>query len=176
MPPFFNLIRDICLLRRAPQDLPYSVANLFAVVVACVLLDLAVAVVRATPLADALAGAVLGLGFTLGTLNLVLSLRGLRNRFVQAATALLACALAFTLLSLPLLLLTGEPPKSAATATPLQLLLSAIGLPLLVWQVIVEAHVLRHSLDVPFLTGIMIAILWIVAILALGAAAGAPGL
>jgi hypothetical protein len=95
---------------------------------------------------------------------------------VQSATALLACALAFTLLSLPLLLLTGEPPKSAATATPLQLLLSAIGLPLLVWQVIVEAHVLRHSLDVPFLTGIMIAILWIVAILALAAAAGAPGL
>jgi len=104
----------------------------------------------------------------------VLSIRGLRNRFVQAATALLACALAFTLLSLPLLLLTGEPPKSAATATRLQLIVSAIGLPLLVWQVIVEAHVLRHSLDIPFLSGIMIAILWIVAILALGAAAGAP--
>ena len=174
MPAFFYLIRDICLLRRGPQDLPYSVQNLLAVAGICVLLDLAVAFVRATPLGDALAGAVLGLGFTLGALNLVLSIRGLRNRFVQAATALLACALAFTLLSLPLLLLTGEPPKSAGTATPLQLIVSAIGLPLLVWQVIVEAHVLRHSLDIPFLSGIMIAILWIVAILALGAAAGAP--
>lgn len=175
MPPFFLLIRDICLLRRGPQDVPYSPILLLAVASACVIVDIAVASARVISLGDALAGTLLGLAFTLGALNLLLTLRGLRHRFVQTATALLACALAFTMLNLPLLLLAGNGPITAATATPLQLLLSVVGLPLLVWQVIVEAHVLRHSLNVPMLTGVMIAILWIVAILALSMAAGAPG-
>ena len=38
MPPFVFLIRDICLLRRGPQDLPYSVSLLVAAAAACVLL------------------------------------------------------------------------------------------------------------------------------------------
>ena len=58
--------------------------------------------------------------------------------------------------------------------TGLQLLLGVISLPLLLWKIAVDAHVFRHSLDVPFLTGIVIAVLWIVAALALGGIAGAP--
>jgi hypothetical protein len=97
MPPLFNLIRDICLLRRGPQDLPYSLPALVSVAGACVVVQLGVAVARSAPLGGVLAGAILWLMVTLGALNLILTLRGLRNRFVQSATALLGCALWLTM-------------------------------------------------------------------------------
>ena len=176
MPPFFQLIRDICLLRRGPQDLPYSIPLLIAVAAGCVALQLGVAIARNLPLNGVFAGAVLWLLASLGALNLILNLRGLRNRFVQAGTALLGCAFVFTLLSMPIALLVGEPPTSADQMTPLQLLLGIVSLPLLVWKIVVDAHVFRHSFDVPFLSGIVIALLWIIGAMALAGAAGAPAM
>jgi len=174
MPPLFYLIRDICLLRRGPQDLPYSIPALAGVAAACVMVHLGVAYLRNVPLGAVFAGAVLWLAFTLGALNLILMLRGLRNRFVQSATALLGCALAFTLLSIPIAMLVGEPPTNPEQVTPLQLLLGVVSLPLLLWKIIVDAHVFRHSFDLPFFSGVVIALLWIVAALALAGASGAP--
>lgn len=175
MPPFVYVIRDICLLRRGPQDLPYSVLLLLGVAAACIALQLGVAVARGVPVGSVFAGALLWLMFTLGALNIVLTLRGLRNRFVQAATALLGCALAFTLLSLPIALLVGDPPTSGDKMTPLQLLLGLVSLPLLIWKVVVDAHVFRHSFDIPFVSGVVIALLWIIAAMALANISGAPG-
>jgi len=163
MPPFVFLIRDICLLRRGPQDLPYSVSLLVAAAAACVVLQLGIAVVRSAPLDGVLAGALLELMFTLGALNIILTLRGLRNRFVQSATALLGCTLAFILLNVPILLLIGEPPATVEQLTSLQMLLVLVSLPLVVWKVLVDAHIFRHSFNVPFLSGIVIALLWIIA-------------
>ena len=176
MPSFFELIRDICLLRRGPQDLPYSVPLLGYVAAACVIVQLAVAVARNAPVGGVLAGAALWLLMTLGALNLILTLRGLRNRFVQAGTALLGCALVFTLLSVPIALLLEEPPTPPQQLSSLQLVLGLISLPLLVWKIIVDAHVFRNSFDVPFLSGIVIALLWIIAAMALASIAGAPAL
>jgi hypothetical protein len=166
MPPLLTLIRDICLLRRGPQDVPYSIPLLAAVAAACIVLQLGVAVARNVPLGQVFGGAVIWLLFTM---------RGLRNRFVQSATALLGCALAFTLLSLPIALLVADRPLTTDQVTPLQLLLGVVSLPLLVWKIAVDAHVFRHSFDIPFLSGIVIALLWIIAATALAAASGAPG-
>jgi len=176
MPPFFELIRDICLLRRGPQDLPYSTTLLAAVAASCVIVQLGVAVARSIPLAGVLTGAVMRLIVTLGALNLLLTVRGMRNRFVQSATALLGCALVFNLLSVPVALLLPEPGPLPQEPTPLLLLLGLVSLPLLVWKIVVDAHVFRHSLDLPFLSGMVIALLWIVAAMALASLAGAPAL
>jgi hypothetical protein len=174
MPPILLTVRDICLLRRGPQDLPHSTALLAQVAALCVAIQLAVAFARDAPVGAVLAGALLWLVFTLGVLQFMLSLRGLRNRFVQAGTALLACALVFTLLSLPVALLVGTPPTTPEQLTPLQLLLGVVSLPLLIWKVMVDAHVFRHSLDIPFFAGIVIALLWIVAAMVLSGISGAP--
>jgi len=163
MPPFVYLIRDVCLLRRGPQDLPYSVSLLAAVAAAWLVLQLGVAVARAVPLDGVFAGAALELMFTLGALNVILTLRGLRNRFVQTATALLGCTLVFILLNVPILLLIGDPPTTVQQISPLQILLVLVSLPLLVWKVLVDAHIFRHSFDVPYLSGVVIALLWIIA-------------
>jgi hypothetical protein len=101
--------------------------------------------------------------FTLGALNVILTLRGLRNRFVQTATALLGCTLVFILLNVPILLLIGDPPTTVQQLSSLQVLLVLVSLPLLVWKVLVDAHIFRHSFDVPYLSGVVIALLWIIA-------------
>jgi hypothetical protein len=176
MPPFFELIRDICILRRGPQDLPYSIPLLLAVAAACVVVQLGVAIARNTPLGGVLVGAFMWLMMTLGALHLILTVRNLRNRFVQAATALLGCALVFTLLSLPIALLIPDPPPTAQQMTPLQLVLGIVSLPLLIWKLVVDAHVFRHSFDVPFMSGLLISLFWIFAAFALSSLAGSPAI
>jgi hypothetical protein len=167
---------DICLLRSGPQDLPYSPRLLLIVCAISLLLQMLLAsVLGATQ--DSLGTGILSLVFNFGVLYLLLSLRGLSGRFFQAALALVSCALVFSVLSLPIALLTGSPPVTADQITPLQILLGLVSLPLLVWKVLVDAHILRHSLNVPFLSGIIIAVLWLIGELALNAVSGtaSPG-
>ncbi len=175
MPPLILVIRDILLLRRGPQDLPYSPPTLAAVVTLCIVVQIGAALIaRQASLGGVLGGALLWLCFTLLTLNLLLSMRGLRSRFVQTATALLSCTLVFAVISMPIALLAGEPPATPEQLTSLQLVLGTIALPLLIWKVVVDAHVFRHSLNLPFAGGVLIAVLWVIAALILSGFAGAP--
>jgi hypothetical protein len=170
------IVRDILLLRRGPQDLPHSTQVLTSVAALCVIVQISIALfVRDVSLGAVLGGALLWLAFTLLTLNLLLALRGLRSRFVQSATALLSCTLVFTVLSTPIALLAGTPPPTPEQMTGVQMLLGAISLPLLVWKIVVDAHVFRHSLNLPFAGGLLIALLWIVAALLLSGFSGAAG-
>jgi hypothetical protein len=165
------LLRDLCQLRRGPQDMPHSPRLLIGVCIASLLLQLGI--VRVLGIAgDALGAGVLSLAFNLGVLYLLLNLRGLTSRFVQAALALLCCAMVFSLLSLPIVLLAGGHPPTPEQVTPLQLLLGLVALPIVVWKLVVDAHILRHSMNLPFLGGLAVALLWLVAELAFGAAIG----
>lgn len=171
--PFPSLLRDVILLRRGPQDMPYSPRLLVLVCGASVLLQLAIAHVLAIP-GDALGAGLIGLAFNLGLLYLLLRLRHVSSRFVQTAIALTACAIVFAILSAPIVLAVGGKPPTPGTMTPLQALLGMFALPVVVWKLIVDAHILRHCLDLPFAGGLLIALFWIIAELVLGAAIGGP--
>jgi hypothetical protein len=171
MSQLLTLLWDICRLRRGPQDLPYSPRLLLVVAAVSLGVQLAIASVLGMQ-QDTLGPGMLSLALNLGALYLLLNLRGKQSRFMQTALAMLSCALLFTLLSVPIVLLVGERPPLPEQISPLQALLGLISLPLLVWKIMVDAHILRHSLDVPFLAGVVIAVLWLIAELALGAAAG----
>lgn len=174
MLPVLLIVRDILLLRRGPQDLPFAPYLLVRAAALCVIVQTAIAlIVHDTSLATVLVGALLWLVFTLLTLNLLLTLRGLRSRFVQMASALLSCTLVFTVLSAPIALLAGDTPVNAETMTPLQMLIGAVSLPLLIWKLVVDAHIFRHSLNLPFAAGLLVAILWIGAALMLRVLASA---
>jgi len=173
MPAFVPILRDVMLLRRGPQDMPYSPPLLVTIGALCVLVQLIVTLMRGQPAGAVTLGAMLWLAFTLGALRLILQLRGFGNRFVQAATTLLGCNLVFTIFAIPVALLAGEPPTSPEAMTPGQILAGLVSLPLLLWKIAVDAHVFRHSFGIPFLSGIVIALLWIVAALALSGL-GAP--
>jgi hypothetical protein len=171
MPAFLLVLRDVILLRRGPQDMPHSPRLLVWVCGASLLLQLAIASVLAIP-GDALGAGLIGLAFNLGVLYLLLNLRGVRARFVQAALALTSCAIVFAILSVPIVLAVGGKPPTPETITSLQALLGMLALPIVVWKLIVDAHILRHSLNLPFAAGLLIALFWIIAELSFGAAIG----
>ncbi|HSN01575.1 MAG TPA: hypothetical protein VLS52_11255, partial [Rudaea sp.] len=87
---------------------------------------------------------------------------------------LTSCAIVFAILSVPIVLAVGGKPPTPETITPLQALLGMLALPIVVWKLIVDAHILRHSLNLPFAAGLLIALFWIIAELSFGAALGGP--
>jgi hypothetical protein len=173
MGQLLNLFWDICRLRRGPQDLPFSPSLLLMVCALFLGLQLAIGSVLGIQEGSFSVG-VLSLVFNFGALYLLLTLRGLSNRFVQTALALLCCAVLFTVLNLPIeLSVVGTKPLAPEQLTPVQMLLVLASLPLLIWKLMIDAHILRHGLNVPFLVGMAIAVLWLVAELALISLAGA---
>ena len=156
MKSLLESIRDILLLRRGPQDLPYSSGLLAALILLALAIGLAVAAQRATIAAAApqLAFEIL-LVLALAWVPLVVARR--RERFVQTATALVAAAIAFNLLAVPVVLGVGELPKDASALTTTQVLLGWLSLVLVGWKLVVSGNVLRHALDLPLRAGVLIA-------------------
>jgi hypothetical protein len=166
MPQLFKLIWDICCLRKGPQDLPYSQRML----ITCCVLFLGLQLISANLLEikhDTLPMGALMLAFNMSVLFMLLRLRDLGSRFVQSATAVLCCAMVFLVICLPIDVMFGEAPQPPQQPTPLQLLAGLISLPLLVWKIAVDAHVLRQSLNIPFLAGLGLAVLWFLVEIAL---------
>jgi hypothetical protein len=161
------LVRDICQLRRGPEDMPYSRRLLVVLIGASIALDLLSE--RFVGGHDALARSLVSTTLVLALAWIALATRKLENRYVQTASALVACSIVFSLLVLPLAFLAGPLP-SDATLTPLQTLLVWASFAIFVWSVLVDAHIIRRALDAPFGLGVALAIAWAVANIALGRA------
>ena len=171
-----HLIRDICLLRRGPQDLPYSAGLLAQVAALCV--DRAARPWRCCAARrSAACWPVRCCGWCSRWVRCNLHaeparpaqpLRAGRRPRCSAAPWCSPCSVCRSRCS------SANPPITPEQLTPLQLLLGLVSLPLLIWKIIVDAHVFRHSLDVPFLAGIVIALLWIVAAMVLSGAVRRP--
>ena len=161
------LVRDLCQLRRGPQDMPHSPMLLGTLIAASILLDTLIGnLMDRSP--NALARTLVSTGLILALCAIALSIRQLMPRYVQTATALVACSIAFSLLALPILALVGPVPEPPATMAPLQVLLSWALLAMLIWNLAVNAHILRHALDAPFVFGFALVVAWMVADWALG--------
>ncbi len=98
---------------------------------------------------------------------IALVIRRLRSRFVQTATALIACSLVFSILVVPLALLFGTPADTDKVLSPAQTLLAWLALGVLVWKVAVDAHNVRQAIDAPFWMGMSMALAWSIADFAL---------
>jgi hypothetical protein len=157
---------ELCLLRRAPQDLPASSALLGVTLLA----DLSSGILLAHS-----AGIAVGVGLAQGLVDVVLSLSllysglsltGHRPRFAQAATAVLGSGALLGVLALvPVGLLPADTESQGAVLGGL-LFMALIG-----WGVLVTGHILRHAFDLPLAQGVAIAVAynvllyWLVAVL-----------
>jgi hypothetical protein len=167
------LVRDICQLRRGPEEIPYSTRLLVVLIGASVVID--VLSERILGGHDALERSLVSTALVLALCWIALAMRRFGNRYVQTATALVACSIVFSLLVLPLAMLAGPLP-SDATLTPLQTLLVWATFAIFVWSVLVDAHIIRRALDAPFGLGVALALAWTIADWALGHALfDAPG-
>lgn len=168
-PPASSLLErvlELCLLRRGPQDLPYSPALLAGLLVAGTAVDVVAGAMRGS-IEGGLGRSLLSSAVVLGLCWVALAIRRLRSRFVQAAIGLLASSLAFSIVLLPLAALSGPAPARPEDMTPSQLLIGWFVLGLFVWQVAVAAHVMRHALDAPFAFALLLVSTWMVAYFAL---------
>lgn len=147
-----NFFIDLCMLRRAPQDLPAS-QSLFTFVLAVnVLAGFLLGVQTWAGPGVAIAATLVDIAVLLGLLRLALQVRAVVARFTQAATALLGAGTLFTLLAMPLQPLL-ETPEGMEIGAVLYLLLLA-------WVQLVYGHVLRHALNVNLISGIGLSLLY----------------
>jgi hypothetical protein len=135
---------ELCLLRRAPQDLPASDALLWTLLIADLVVGLLVGLVAGMSVGASLIQGGVELALMLGALYAALSLTRHPRRFTQSATALLGAGALIGLLALVPLGLnpTGSDETDAATLGAVLLLA------LIVWNVVVNGHILRHTFGI----------------------------
>lgn len=156
---------ELCLLRRAPQDLPASTVLFWAVLAADLAVGLVVGLAAGLPLGPSLGQDLFETGLLLGALYAGLYFTGHPGRFLQAGSALLGASVLISLAALLPLLLnpTGSEETDAAALGALLLLA------LLAWSVVVTGHILRHTFAISLAQGAAIAVAFqIVAIFLLG--------
>lgn len=165
---FARHVIALCRFRGDPQDIIYSPALLVLLLLATSAIDALGGALLGDAL-DALARSLFASAVILGLCGVALAVRGLRNRYVQTATALLATGIVVSLVQLPILGLLG-PLVDAGTLSSadmawnlLQILLRWAGLATLVWQALVYAHIVRHAMDSRFGFALALVVTWFVA-------------
>ena len=165
-PSLVDNVLALCRLRGGPQDLPHAPRLAILLLALATLLDSAIGAVLGdggnAPLRSLLSSVVV-----LGLCAVALAIRKLGNRYVQTATALLACSIAFSLLQLPVALMAGPPPATAGELTGAQVLLGWFTLGLFFWQIAVNAHIVRHAMDSSFGFALGLVATWVLAFWAL---------
>lgn len=135
---------ELCLLRRAPQDLPASDTLFWATLMTDLMIGLLVGLAAGLPVGPSLIQGMVELALMIGALFLALYLTQRRARFVQSATALLGSGALIGLAALMPLALnpTGSNETDAATLGAVLLLA------LMVWNIVVNGHILRHTFGI----------------------------
>lgn len=152
MRALFDLFFDICLFRKAPQDVPSSMALLKLCLLAYAGSGLLVLLVT-TPAPVALLQILLDTVLLSGLLYLGLGLRRHPKRFEQTLSALTGTGGLMGLLALPLTVWLARQGQGDAAALPSMLLLL-----LIVWSTAVMAHILRHAFEIPIWLGAALAL------------------
>lgn len=145
---------DLCLLRRAPQDLPAAPLLLTLAALAGMIGSLLLALSAGQrPLVGLLQGG-MDIVLLLALLSAVLRMADKPARLLQTATALIGVDTLIGLIALlPLTLAMGAGDQSARLA-----LAGLLFLALVVWGVVASAHILRHALEIPLIQGVFIAL------------------
>ncbi|MBL8297249.1 MAG: hypothetical protein JNN30_02770 [Rhodanobacteraceae bacterium] len=159
MPSLVAILRDILLVRRGPQDLPYSPLLLAVAALASLAGSYWATVLLLPQQPDVLLHVSAALLLQLGSYYLLLNAFQRKARFVQTSLANLLVDVAFTLAILPLLPIFepmtrrgATPDTVTAAAAFASLLFIAFG----IWRVVVAAHILRQALDVRLLPALLI--------------------
>lgn len=159
MPSLPAILRDILLLRRGPQDLPYSPILLVVAGLASLFVSYWATALLLPQQSDLLPRVVAALLLHLGFLYLLLNALQKRARFVQTAFASLLVDVLFTAVVLPLLPVfeplsrRGATPDSVTAAAAFaSLLFLAFG----IWRIVVDAHIVRQALDIRLLPALLI--------------------
>jgi hypothetical protein len=146
---------DICLLRKGPQDLPASGFFLGLSLCCYVVVSFLVAAPSAGAM-EAVRLALVDTGMLITFVAALLYLQSKTARILQTLSALAGSGSLMGLLALPLVLLVN--PGQPAEQVPA--LLAGFWLSLLIWNLFVMAHIMRHALSSSFAVGLGAAVLY----------------
>ena len=154
MPALIRFFVELCLLRRAPQDLPAS-PLLFRLAFAADLgAGLLVGLMSRQPFLTDLIQSLTEIALQLGVLYGALRLTGHPGRFLQAATALLGASVLVGIVVLaPLSLNPGDSGASGTAAFGSFVLLLVV-----VWNLVITGHIIRHTFGIGLGAGIAAAL------------------
>jgi hypothetical protein len=143
---------EICLLQKAPQDIPYSRGLLFLLLPVNFLVGTLYLVFSSLEvgLGSILLFASIHMLFFLGSLSVLMLLMGYAARIVQTLVALLGTDIIITLLAMPVVMAINNASELAGYFGIILLLL-------ITWNLVIMAHILRHALSVSFLLAGLIA-------------------
>jgi predicted neutral ceramidase superfamily lipid hydrolase len=147
---------DICLLRKGPQDLPKSSLLLSLCLILYTVLDVLLTV-QTRPFTDALLVSLVDVGFLLVVTFLILSQHKHLDRMLQTMSALFGTGLILGIFIFPLVY-GGVQNQYESWLQQIIVLLFLI---MVIWNVVVLAHIVRHAISTSMGIGIMIAILYI---------------
>jgi hypothetical protein len=171
-----RLLIDLRLLRRGPQDLPYSPALTRGLVLLGIGADLLL--VRWVDAGDdGLMRLVFSVLLLLALPWIVLGLRDRRARYLQTLAAFAGTGVLFTLAFLPVALQAASLPSPDPDAPPTreQLVVGWSTLALIGWKLAINGNIWRHALDWPRAGGILFAVgLFVLEVLVLRAWFGSP--
>lgn len=167
LPEFLTSLRDTCLFRRGPEDMPYSPLLLVALLVACAAMQVGFNLDDGAGPA-VVAGSIIGGLAAIGMVWLLLRGRGKPERFVQTTTSLAAVYLLFGLagnllaLLLPLKALREQlvsHPAHMPALTGTQTLVVLVVAALEIWQLCIWIGTLRRALDFTVAGGVLVFLL-----------------
>ncbi len=150
-------LRNLCLLRIGPQDLPYSPTLLGTVLGLNIVLGTASGFLLGRP-GMGFVTSLVSLAVVVGGVWLLLKMRQFEARFIQAALAISAAALLFRLLAIPVQMAMTPLPDDLTQLSDAQTVGTMILAGLGGWSLAVTGHVLRHALERSFLAGLLLAV------------------
>lgn len=155
MQALIHFFFELCLLRRAPQDLPGSSALLGVTLVADLLMSMVLASVVGLSPGLGLMQSLVDVAIMLALLYGALQLLGHLPRFQQAATALLgSSALLGFMAAVPLSFLSQDTEGQASGGAVM------LFMALIVWSILVTGHILRHTFEIRLGQGVGIAVIY----------------
>ena len=146
----------MCLLKYRPQDIPASRELLLLSVGIYFLLDFVLAELD-NNITGALPAAIVDTVFLLVFVLLLLLLCRKVNRWTQTVTALAATGIIFGLLLMPGVLTVSESDPM----TFMQQIFSVLLYLVLIWYVVVLAHIFRHAMSSSFALGTCVSIMYL---------------
>ena len=154
MTALLTLLINIMRLKAAPQDLPYSRFLMLLCIVAYLAVGLGISLLD-QGVGLALLSAIIDTGLLIGLAYLALWIRGYQGRTVKTVTAFAATGTLFELMGWPLVAYLQQVSADNPSSLSLLLLL------LIIWNIGVIGHILRHAVDVPMWVGTGVALMYI---------------
>jgi hypothetical protein len=147
---------DIALWRKGPQDLPSSVLLLLIVIAIYCALTFTFGQLMPRPEGSFVFRTAVELALGLGWIWAMLALFGRTARFLQTATAMFGASALLTPPVLALLTIVLKLGQSNPVVVPLLFALLAV----LVWYVLITAHILRSALELKLFVAVILTLLY----------------